>query len=77
MSLRPDGITRCDRCGWDVDNAGIFMCAIVSDLNLDKMESVIYHFCRDHKVDDKMVSGCVHRVLSKANLKNYLGEKNG
>jgi hypothetical protein len=75
MSQRSNGKYLCDRCGWDVGNAELFNCAVVSDLDGPTVR--ILHFCRDHEVDGKTVKGCVHYVLSKRNLENYLGENNG
>lgn len=74
MSLRSNGKNLCDRCGWDVENADVYHCAIMSTATEDFGLPIIYHFCRDHELNGKRVSGCVNRVLTKKNLENYLGE---
>lgn len=69
MTRLPSGENRCDRCGFDVENAGIDKCIIVSDLEPSDAGMVRnLHFCRQN--------GCDKRVLSKRNLK-YLLEVDG
>lgn len=62
MSLRSDGIYRCDRCGADVDNGSITAAAVVSDLDPDTGGIRLLHFCRPR---------CVQAVLSADNLADY------
>lgn len=57
----------CDRCGGDCGNGGVASCVVVSDIDPDAGLVVNYHFCRENRCDKK--------VLSKANRKHYLEQK--
>lgn len=71
--MNPSGSYSCDRCGTDVGNGGVQMCAVVSDLDPDR-ESMVrnLHFCRDREDDEgNKTKGCTNKVLSATNLKHY------
>lgn len=70
MSLRADGSYRCDRCGADVDNGGVQMAAIISDLSPDEPGTVrVLHLCRETR--DGAPNGCVGNALGPATLANW------
>lgn len=73
MSLRSDGHYRCDRCGTDVGNAGVDMCAVISDTDPDDpTRPRVLHLCRDAR--DGAPTGCVGNVLGPGTLANYTKE---
>lgn len=70
MSLRPDGTYRCDRCGADVGNAGVDVCATISDLEPDDLTMIrILHLCREAR--EGAPNGCVGNVLGEGTLADY------
>lgn len=67
MSLRADGRYRCDRCGADVGNASVQMCAVVSDLHPDDLARPrVLHLCR--KPREGAPHGCAGNVLGRGTL---------
>lgn len=68
MSLRPDGSYRCDRCDVDVDNGGVHVAAVVSDMDETGAARVL-HFCR--RPAKGAPHGCAGRLLSPSNLAAY------
>lgn len=73
MSMTPDGLHYCDRCGFDLGNGGVANCVVVSDLDPDRPGMVrIFEFCRDHRDENgEDVRGCNHELLSPSMLKHY------
>lgn len=74
--MNREGKHLCDGCGWDVENGGVLMCAIVSDLdpyNEGRIRNL--EFCRDHEDGGRLVKGCVHKLLRPSILKNYEGSR--
>lgn len=70
MSLRADGSHRCDRCGRDVGNGGIFAAAFISDLDPERPgEPRQLHLCREER--DDAPRGCVGLVLGDDALTDY------
>lgn len=70
MSRRADGSYRCDRCGTDVENGGVQVAAIVSDLDPDEPGTVrVLHLCRAPR--DGAPNGCVGNVLGPATLADW------
>lgn len=70
MSLRSDGAYRCDRCGTDVGNASVQMCAVISDLEPDDPSRPrILHLCREPR--EGAPNGCARHVLGPGTLANY------
>lgn len=70
MSLRADGTYRCDRCGLDVGNGGVFMAAYISDLDpTNPTEARQLHLCREER--DDAPRGCVGLVLGDEALADY------
>lgn len=66
MSLRSDGRYRCDRCGRELVNGGVFECVIAADTDEVTGGTVTYHFGR--------AEGCARKVLSRRNLADLLDE---
>jgi len=74
VSLRPDGVYRCDKCGTDVGNGGVRDAAIVSDLDPDALGEVrVLHLCR--KARTGAPGGCVGAVFGPATLADYIAKK--
>lgn len=74
MSLRSDGSYRCDRCGSDVGNASVQMCAVISDLEPDDpARPRVLHLCRQPQ--DGAPNGCARHVLGPGTLSNYTEEQ--
>lgn len=72
MSRKNDGTYYCDRCGTDVDNASIYMCSILSDIDFDNAGvPVIRHFCRDRVSEGTKIVGCTNKILTSRNLEYY------
>lgn len=72
MSLRPDGAYRCDRCGADVGNAGVYMCAVISDIEPENpAQPRVLHLCRAAR--DGAPAGCVGNVLGPGTLADLNG----
>jgi len=69
MSLRQDGSYRCDHCGGDLENGGVFEAAVISDIEpgTEGTQTRILHLCR--------VNECVQTVLTAAALAAYPGAK--
>ena len=73
MSLRIDGKYRCDRCGADVGNASVQMCAFISDLDPDdRLRPRTLHLCRAARTGAP--HGCVGNILGPATLADYTEE---
>lgn len=69
---------KCAKCGADVGNGGVASCAIVSDIDPDQPGMVRnLRFCRDREDNGETIKGCASRVLSAANLKHYMEERDG
>lgn len=69
MTLRPDGTYRCDRCGADVGNAGVYMCAVISDIEPgNPNQPRVLHLCRQPR--DGAPNGCARHVLGPGTLAN-------
>lgn len=69
---------RCDRCGGDCGNGGVFDSLVVSDMDAASGRVVNLHFCRtryDQETGAK-ITGCDSVLLKKADLAYYL-EENG
>lgn len=62
MTLRTDHTYRCDRCGADVGNAGVQVCAIVTRLSPETGAVEQLHLCPD----------CTGKVFTKRALADYL-----
>jgi hypothetical protein len=76
VSLRSDGTYRCDRCGVDVGNAGVLMCAVISDLNPDDPGSLrVLHLCREER--EGAPTGCVGNVLGPQTLADWTDSQEG
>lgn len=78
MSLRPDGVYRCDRCGRDVGNAAVTECAVVSDLAATGDPGApwrprVLHFCRVPNLGAP--DGCAGHLLTPSNLAAYPAEE--
>lgn len=70
MSRRPDGTTRCDKCGRDCENGAVTVCATISTLNpKDPDEPVVLHLCRHPR--DGAPRGCEGLTLGPATLANF------
>ncbi len=73
-----DGSYVCDRCGVSVENASIYMCSILSDIDPDQPGvPVLRHFCRSREEDGTKVKGCTGTILTKRNIEHYLEETSG
>jgi hypothetical protein len=70
-----DSEFRCDKCGGDCGNGGVASCVVVSDIDPDTGMVVNYHYCRDREEDGEKIKGCDKKVLSAANRKYYLEQK--
>lgn len=76
MSLRADGVYRCDRCGSALPNSGVLECATVSTLAYDEDGSPEvrgYHFCREP--NEGAPDGCAEHLLTPSVLADYLAER--
>lgn len=70
MSYRADGTNRCDCCGLNVGNGGIFLAARISDLNpVNNFDVRQLHLCREPR--DGAPRGCVGLILTPEALANY------
>lgn len=71
MSLRLDGTYRCDRCGKDIGNAAVTVCAVTSTLTADG-QAQVYHHCREP--NPGAPNGCAEHVLVPSNLADFLAQ---
>lgn len=75
MSLQPDGAYRCDRCGLDVVNGGIYEAATISDLHPDDNNIPrVLHLCRAPR--EGAPRGCVGNVLGPETLAHWTERQN-
>lgn len=75
MSLRDDSTYRCDRCGADVGNASVLVCAVISTLDPgDSQRPVVWHLCRAPR--EGAPHGCVGNVLGAGTLANWTETRN-
>jgi ribosomal protein S14 len=75
VSLRADGSRRCDRCGADLGNGGIDLCARITDLEPDDPTQLRYlELCRQPR--EGAPRGCVGNVLGPGTLANYYETRN-
>lgn len=65
MSLRPDGLNRCDRCDLDVGGAGLHQAAVAVDWPGEGTDApVTLHWCREPR--DGAPRGCAGTVMGGA-----------
>jgi hypothetical protein len=63
-------VYRCDRCGTDVGNASVAVCAIIADLTPDNPAVPRWlHLCREPH--DGAPNGCAANVLGPGTLADY------